>query len=182
MVLASCGVCVVEQYRQSVARRFAELHVALYYGLEHEFLEMPLHFVVYLVGESQAAVVHCEQESLDFEFRIELALDDFDGVEQFADSLKCEVFTLHGYYHRIGCSQGIHGNQSERWRTVNQDIVVVSPDRLQQVLYHLLAVVDVEHLYLCSHKVDVARYDVEPVDVCGVHGVSHVGMVDDALI
>ena len=40
-----------------------------------------------------------------------------------------------------------------------------------------LSVVEVEHFYLCAHKVDVARYYVETVYVCCVDGVAHVSVV-----
>ena len=69
-----------------MARTLAQFHVALDDSLEYQFLEVALHLVVNLVGESEAAVVHRQQETFYFELRIQLALDDLDGVEQLADS------------------------------------------------------------------------------------------------
>ena len=86
MVLGTCGVGVVENDGQTVAGAFRELHVALDDGLENQFLEMAFHLVVDLVGQAQTTVVHGQQESLDLQFRVEFALDDLDGVEQFADT------------------------------------------------------------------------------------------------
>ena len=76
-----------------MARTLAQFHVALDDSLEYQFLEVALHLVVNLVGESEAAVVHRQQETFYFELRIQLALDDLDGVEQLADSFQCKVFT-----------------------------------------------------------------------------------------
>ena len=45
---------------QSVAGTLGELDVALYDGAEDQFLEVALHLVVDLAGQTQAAVVHCE--------------------------------------------------------------------------------------------------------------------------
>lgn len=44
------------------------------------------------------------------------------------------------------------------------------------------AILKVEHFYLSSYKIDVARHDVESVDVGSVDGITHICMVDDALI
>ena len=90
-----------------------EFDITLDNGFEHQFLEVALYFVVNLVGKTQTRVVHRQQEALDFQFRIELTLDDTDGVEQFADTLKGKVFALHRDNHRIGCCQGIHCNESQ---------------------------------------------------------------------
>ena len=35
-------------------------------GLGNQFLEVSFHFVVYLVGQTQARVEHCQQESFNF--------------------------------------------------------------------------------------------------------------------
>ena len=51
--------------------RFAQLHVALYHGLEHQVAKMPPHLVPHLIGQSQTAVIHGEQEALDLQFLIE---------------------------------------------------------------------------------------------------------------
>ena len=86
MVFAACRLSVVENNGQAVTWTFAQFHIALYHRFEHQFLEMSLYLIVDLVGQAQAAVVHREQETLNFQLRIQLALDDFDGVEQLADT------------------------------------------------------------------------------------------------
>ena len=44
------------------------------------------HFIVNLVGLAQTRVVHRQQEAFDFEGRVQLGLDDFNGIQQFADA------------------------------------------------------------------------------------------------
>ena len=112
VVACSCRVGIVEYDRQSVAWALAKLDVALDDGLENEFLEVTFHLVVDLVGQSEAAVIHGQEEPFYLESWVELALNDLDGVEQLANSLECEVLTLHGNDDRIGCCQCIHGDES----------------------------------------------------------------------
>ena len=96
----------------------AQFHVALDDGLEHQFLEVAFHFVVDLVGLSQARVVHRQQEAFDFEGRVQLRLDDLDGVQQLADAFEREVFGLHGDDDRVGGGKRVDGNESQRRRAV----------------------------------------------------------------
>ena len=104
MVFRTCRVGIVENHGQSVAWTLAELHVALNDGLEHKLLEVSFHLVVYLIGQSESAVVHCQQEALNLERRVELALDNLDGIEQLGDAFECKVLALHGYDDRVGRS------------------------------------------------------------------------------
>ena len=143
---------------------------------------MTFHLIIDLVCKTKASVIHRQQESLYLQLGVQFAFDNLYRVQQLADSLKCEILTLHGYYHGVGCRQRIHRNQSQRRRTVDQDIIVVVPYRLEHSLYHLFAMVKVQHLNLRSYEVDMARYDIQAFDVCCINGVSHVSMIDDAFI
>ena len=182
MVLCTLRVGVVKDDGQSVALAFAQFDVALYHRLEYQFLEVALYLVVYLAGQTQTVVVHREQESLYLKFRIQLALDDLDGVEQFADALYCEVLALYRDDDTVGSSECVDGDESERGRAVDEDKVVLVADGCKQFLDYLLAVLEVEHLYLCSHEVYVARYDVQTSDVGGVDGIAYIYVVYDALV
>ena len=182
MVFRTCRVGIVENHGQSVAWTLAELHVALYDGLENEFLEVSFHFVVYLIGQSETTVVHSQQKSFNLERWVQLALDYLDGVEQLGDTLKCEVFALHGYDDRVGSCERIYGNQSERGAAVDEYVVVLVAYLIEHILDNALTVFEVEHLNLSSHKVNVAWNDVKSVDVSGVYSIAHVCMVDYALI
>ncbi len=53
---------------------FAQFYIALDDGVEHQFLEVAFHLVVYLVGLAQPRVIHGQQESLDFECGFSLDL------------------------------------------------------------------------------------------------------------
>ena len=99
MVLCSCGIGIIQYYWKSVRRTLRQFYVSLYYGLEHQLLEVALHLVINLVGESQATVIHSQEESLNLQTRIELTLDNLDSVEKFCNTFQSEVFALHWHYH-----------------------------------------------------------------------------------
>ena len=143
---------------------------------------MTFHFVVYLVGQFQSAVIHCQQETFNFQFRVELALDYFYCVQQFADSFQGEIFALYRDYDRVCRSKGVDSDESKRRGTVYQNEIVVVFNRGQQFFYHLLSMLYVEHFYFSANQVDVARDDVKSVDVCCVYGVTHVCSVDYAFV
>ena len=165
-----------------MAWTFAKFYVALNHGLEYQLLEVSLHLVVNLVGKTKTTIVHSEKETLYFEFRIKFALNNLDSVEEFADTLKGEVFALHRYHHGVGSSQSINCNKTQRRRAVDEDIVVVVSDRSQQLLNHLFAVFDIQHFYFRTYKVDMAWYYVEPVDISSIDSIPNVGVVDDTFI
>ena len=135
-----------------------------------------------MVGQTQTAVVHGQEESLDFQLRVELALDDLDGVEELADALQGKVFALYGDDDRVGSRERVDRNQSQRRRAVYQDIVVLVLDGGKHLLDHLLSVVQIQHLYLCTHQIDVARNDIQSVYVGGIDSLAHVFVVDDTLV
>ncbi len=181
--MAPFAFCIVEDDWETVARTLAQLHVALDDGLEHQFLEVALHLVVNLVGKAEAAVVHRKQETFYLEFRIQLALDDLDGVEQFADTFQCKVFTLHWDDHAVGCGKRVHCDETQRWGTVDEDIIVFFADRVAaDFLITFSRFLRLSISISAPTKVDVARDDVESVDVGSVDGITHICMVDDALI
>lgn len=142
-----------------MAGALRQFDITLDDGLEDQ-LEMAFHLIVNLVGKAKARVVHRQQESLNLQFRVQLAFDNTDGVEQFADTLQCEILTLHGDDDGIGGCQRIHRNQSQGRGAVNEDIVIVITDRSQKLTDDILPVLQVEHLYLSTYKVDMAGDDV----------------------
>ena len=75
---------------------------------------MAAHLVLDLVGQAQARVIHRQQEAFDGQSWVQLCLDDFDGVQQFGDTLQRKVFTLHGDDDRVGRRQRVHRDETQR--------------------------------------------------------------------
>ena len=143
---------------------------------------MALHLVVNLVGQTQTAVVHGEQKALDLELGVELALDNLYRVEQLADAFQGKVFALNRNDDAVGCCQRVDCDESQRWRAVDKDEIILVADRGEQILDNPFAVLQIEHFYLCTDKVDVAGDDVESINIGGIDGITNICMVDNALV
>ena len=105
MVLTTCRICIVKDYWQSVRRTLRQFDVTLDDGLEDQLLEVALYLVINLVGQTQTGVLHRQQETFNLELRIQLSLDNLDGVQQLRDTLQCEILTLYGNNDRVCCRQ-----------------------------------------------------------------------------
>lgn len=90
MVLCSRRFCIVKNYRKTMTGSLRQFHVALDDRLKYQFLEVAFHLVVYLACQTQTTVVHCEQESLNLELRVQFALDNPYSVKEFADAFKAK--------------------------------------------------------------------------------------------
>ena len=143
---------------------------------------MALHLVVYLVCQTQTLVVHRQQETLNLQLRVQTFLHNLDGAQQLRDTLQCKIFTLHGDDDAVGGCQRIHRDEAQRGRTVYQDVVVLLAYRLQCFLDDVLTVFHVQHLNLGTYQVNMAGDDVQSFNIGCIDSVTHVRLVDNALI
>ena len=182
MVACAHAVRIVEDGGEAVAGSFRELDVAVDDRLEDQFLEVALHLVLDLIGQTQTGIVHRQQETFDGECRIQFLLDNLDGIQQLGDSFERKILTLDRDNHGVRCGQRIDGDQTQRGRAVDEDIVVVREQRTQQLAHHLLAVLQVQHLDFRAHEVDVAGNDIEVWNIRLVDGLTSVHLIDKAVV
>ena len=97
---------------------------------------MPLHLIVDLIGQTQAAVVHGQQETFNLQLLVELTLNNFDGAQQLTDTFQGEVFALHWDDHRIGCRECIYRDEPQGRATVDKDEIVFLFNRVLEVFEH----------------------------------------------
>ena len=83
------------------------------------------------------------------------------GMEKFSEALEGKEFRLDRNDHGIGGGKGVHCDESEGGRAVDDDEVIVVPDGSEGTFQHRLALRHVQHLHLGSHKVDVGRNHVQ---------------------
>ena len=76
------------------------------------------------------AVHHCQQYSLNFQFRVNLPLYLANRLYKLLQAFNGQICRLYGYQDAVGTGKGIYGNHTERRHTVYQDIVVIFPDYL----------------------------------------------------
>ena len=110
-----------------MAWALTEFYIALNDGLEHQFLEMPLHLVINLIGQAQTAVIHGEQEPFYLKFRVEFALDDADDAAWFEVQINDNTLTLYHAQHRMQYHM-------KTARSVNPDQEALAFDHIQMIL------------------------------------------------
>ena len=131
---------------------------------------------------AQTRVVHRQQEAFDFEGRVQLGLDDFNGIQQFADAFQCKIFRLYGDDYRIGGSQCVDRNQTQRRGTVYQDIIKLILQRSEYFFQYLFAVFQIEHLYFGTYQIDVGGDYLQCVYLRVMKGFAYVCTVNNALV
>ena len=165
---------IVEDCGQTVGRSLRELDVTLNNGSEHQFLEMPLHLVINLVGQTQAAVIHRKEKTFNFQSGIQPLLNHAYGVEQLADTFQSEIFALHGNDYRIGRRKGIHRNETERGRAVDDDEIVVGLDGFEHLPRLVFTLFELHKLDVGTGKIDIRRHDIKVVDFRGVYSLTDI--------
>ena len=84
-----------------MAGRFCKAHVARNDGFKHLGSKEAAEIRSYLAGQGRALVVHCKEDALDCEVRIQSPADAHQCVEKLGDALKGEVFALNWDENRI---------------------------------------------------------------------------------
>ena len=155
MGLRACCVGIVKDSWDAVTWGFAELDIALDDRLEDQFAEVSLHFFVDLVGQTKSAIVHRQQETLDFEARIHARLHYLNGVEQLADAFQSEVLALDWDDDTIGGGQSVYCDEAKAGTAIDEDVVVVLDDRLYCFFEDALLISDVQQFDFSTDQVDV---------------------------
>ncbi len=107
---------------------FGDADVARDVGVKELVREMAADFFDDLGGEAGAGIVHGHYESEELELGIEIFADEVNGLGEKGESFEREVFALDGHDDEIGGGEGIEGEDAERRRAVNQDVVELVAD------------------------------------------------------
>ena len=59
---------------------FGQLHITLYHGLEHQLLEVTFHIAINLIGQTEARIIHCQEEPFNFKVWVQLRFNNSDGI------------------------------------------------------------------------------------------------------
>src|SRR5699024_7117056 len=88
-----------------------------------------------LVGKLGPAVIHGEQDGGQVDARAEVSSDHVDVAEQLTETLQRVVLALDGDQYLPGGDHAVDGEQAERGRAIDEDVVVGAVqvgDRLTQ--------------------------------------------------
>ena len=120
-----------------------------------------------MAGQTQAGVIHGDEEAFDSQLRIEACLHNAHCVEELAKTFEGEVFALDRDDDRVGCGKSVDRNKAERGTAVDYDKVVVVLDGVEGALDEVLPVLLVHQFHLGTHQ----------VDTCGEYGeIGGVGL------
>src|SRR5919205_825967 len=119
----TAGGWVVGHDRLLVARRFRDPHGARHHSIQDLVREVLPDFSCHLGGQVGPPVVHGQENSGNFQFRIQVLLDHLDVLQQLAQSLERVVLALDGDEYLAGRAERIDGQQSQAGRAVNEDVV-----------------------------------------------------------
>ena len=137
-------------------------------------------------GQLGSAVVHRQDDALDRQIGVEVVANELECGQQLGQSFQGVVLALERDEHGIGGGQRIDGQQPERRRTIDQDVVVVGGHAAEQSLEAALPALDGRKLDFGAGELDCRRHHVQPLVRTGHdqlvdrHPI-HDGVVDGAL-
>ena len=123
-----------------------------------------------LLGEVGAVVHHRQQYAVDLELGVDLPLHLVYGLEQLFQALGGQVLRLNGDYDPVGGGQGVDREHTQGWLAVNQDMGILSLERVQVLPQDGLT----------AHGVHQGDLHAGELDVCG-HQVNALRVVQDTL-
>src|SRR5690606_19372412 len=95
--------------------------------------EIFLGLLRHLLGQVETTVEHGEEDPLDLQRRVQVLLNDADGVEQLRKPLERVELALDRDQHGVRGRQGVEGQHAQRGRRVDQDEVVAIPQWRERI-------------------------------------------------
>src|SRR5437867_8950751 len=158
---------VVEHDRLAEAWRLPQAHVPRNDGLEDLLLEEPPYFLHHLARQVGALVEHRQEDSFHLESRIQRPADSLQGIDELRDSLERQVLTLNWNQDRVGGNEGVEGQETERRRGIEENVVKVSKDGLQRLAQPELAARLIGELHFSAPQIAIRRGDRKQVELGG---------------
>src|SRR5688572_31490315 len=152
---------VVQHYWLAKTRRLCEPDIPGNQCVEHHVSEVFPCIRSHLPGEIEARVVHRKKHSRDGKCLIHSVLQAMHSVEELRQSFECVVLALKWYQHRIRGAKHVEGDQTQRWRTVDEYEVVFISHWIQCTPHCRSAFGSVDQLDLCSREIRCSRDDIE---------------------
>ena len=151
---------IIGEDRQAVAWRFRQAHIARDHGGEHFAAEMLGQLGRDLLGQRRARIEHRPQQADDVDARIQRAAHLAQRGHQVGQAFERIVLALHRDDDAIGGSQPVQGQQVQRRRTVEQDVVIPGLHRGQRRAQPRFALADTDQLDLGRSQVAIGRQQV----------------------
>ena len=118
-----------------------------------------------LLGKVGAVVHHRQQYAVDLELGVDLPLHLVYGLEQLFQALGGQVLRLNGDYDPVGGGQGVDREHTQGWLAVNQDMGILSLERVQILPQDGLSAHGVHQADLHAGELDVGGHQVHTLRV-----------------
>ncbi len=136
------GRDVVEQDRLAERRRLGQAHVARHGRVVDLAVEVRAHLAGHLLGQVLARVDHAQHDAVDRQAGVQRLGHQADRALQVRQALERVVLALHRHQHRVGGGERVQGQQAQRRRRVDDDVVVACGRLAQRRAQPALAVLD----------------------------------------
>ena len=113
-----------------------------------------------LLGKVGAVVHHRQQDTVDLELGVDLPFHLIDRLEQLFQALGGQILRLDGDYDPVGGGQGVDREHTQGWLAVNQDMGILSLERVQVLPQDGLTAHGVHQGDLHAGELDVGRHQV----------------------
>src|SRR5208282_3042230 len=164
---------VIENNRLAMARCLGQSHVARNHCLEDLLAEKASEIRADLLGECGSLVVHVQQDPFDAEIAVQRPANSHQRVNQFRNPFKGQVLALDWHQDRIAGGQSVQCQEIERWRAVEEDVLVFAPDGLEEFPQPELALRQAYEFDGCAGEVLVRRNEIQAF---------HLSFLDEARI
>src|SRR3990167_696646 len=144
-----------------VARCLRQTDGTGHHILEYRSWKMRPHFGYHLARQTIAPIVEREERSHDFQIRLQIIAHQLDGTQELGKPFQRIILRLHRDDYLIGRHQTVDGEESQRRRTVDQDIIVIRADLAQDMLQAEFPILDMHHLDLRAGQILPRRNDVQ---------------------
>ena len=118
-----------------------------------------------LFGKVGTVVHHRQQDTVDLELGVDLPLHLVYGLEQLFQALGGQVLRLDGDYDPVGGGQGVDREHTQGWLAVNQDMGILSLERVQILPQDGLTAHGVHQGDLHAGELDVGGHQVNALRV-----------------
>src|SRR3989344_6496377 len=155
------GKSIEVQNGFAIARRFCQTDGAGHHILENRSRKMRPHFGYHLARQTIARIIEREKHSHNSQMRLQIIAPQLDGAEELGKPFQRIILRLHRDDYLIGRHQTIDSEESQRRRTIDQDIIVIRADLAQDMLQAEFPILDMHHLDLRAGQILPRRNDVQ---------------------
>lgn len=164
IALGAFGARVVGENRLAEAGRLGEFYAAWNDGFENLVLKEFAKVGGDLAREIGAVVVHRQQDACDLDGVVKGFANPVDGIHELGNTFKGEELALNRYDRRIGCDEGVEGEEIEGGRAVDDDEVELPADIGEALTKAEFALGDIYQFEIGPGEIFIGRDDGDAIE------------------